>query len=138
MIEKGKGLATSIQILVEQINMCSAQVINLTSSFAHLQQLGINYNQGTWQGTDVPDSNPQMWSFAGPRAQFAYTQARSRNTVSSTVENVFQPHLTRRAHNWKLCSPVVLQLSRRAKVIAPKTKPIWGVEGSHATHRQVD
>lgn len=59
-------------------------------------------------------------------------------TAAQSIENFFQPHLTRGAggYTWKLCSPAMLkQRGKWAEPIAPK-EASTRVEGSCTKHRQ--
>ena len=81
----------------------------------------------------------QTRSFAGPRAWLAQAQARSEVTAPSTVESVLWLHLTKTAgdSSWRLYNPVALQLRGGwTEQIAPRAKPVPGMEGSCATHRK--
>lgn len=100
-------------ILADRVHTYSTQIVIPTSSFAHLQKkVGAHSDQGTWQSTELPESDFQM-SFASPRSQFAHAQARCWVTAPPIME-CFQPYVTRGlvttpgsyAANWYLSQEV--------------------------------
>ena len=118
------------------------QVVILPWGFAHCRiKSGAHSDEGTWLGTDLPDIDPQMRSFASRRAQCPYTQARSWVTdspQSHTMETVLRPIWPK----GRLQLLETVQLSgiwvkgKRTEPIGPKAKPVPSMEHSHATHRR--
>ena len=97
-----EGLATtSIWILADQIHTCSAQLVIPNSGFAHLQN---QLRSILWPGKLVRCRS--AWfrfsneEFAGTRAWFAHTQARSWDISTPTMKSIFWPHLIRRAGDY--------------------------------------
>lgn len=112
LCQRSKGLAkTSTWILA----MSSQLQCPGTSVLTSRTKPGIHPNRGTWQGGNLPDSDPQM-SFASPRAARS-THAQARNRIAAPLGmNVSSgPIWTERAgsSSWKLCSPAVLELRGR-------------------------
>lgn len=82
--ENGRG-ASRPCILADQVPTCLAQLVP-SSIFAHLQnQISGSLTSGTWHGSGLTNSGPQMSCFASPEAQTAELSQshRLQNMTSS-------------------------------------------------------